>query len=143
MKNLVLLLVMSLPVASFAQKKMTPIEDDKVSASLVYDVKSISSKDGVIGANLVTVFRGSAAGVSSVIVTFADSLEDNSFSFAFDRVLGAPTGVTLKKIANNSYQLTFNVKVSVYRDGLFTSKPEQINLLISKDQEGNYLVFEK
>lgn len=129
-------------LSAFAGEKLVPLEDDMVPASLVMDVQNVRSKDGIVSASLVTVFRGSAAGLSSTIVTFSDSPETSSYSFEFGQLLGEPKNVKVAKKSAEVYHLSFDVKESFYDEdrGEFSSIAKTIRLAVTKVDEDAYQI---
>lgn len=142
MKNLIFAASLLFSVSAFANETLIPLSDDLVPASLVTSVQTATSKDSLLNAHLVTVFRGSAAGISSTIVTFAPSLEDNSVSFEFTQIVGEPSNIRLLKKAANLYKLKFDVGVSVYDQASteFSVVKKTIALLVTVGPDGSYKV---
>lgn len=105
-----ILLSMTFVSNSFASVTFQKMDDDSVSASLVMDQKIVSSPDRKVSAKLLTVFRGSLDGVSSVIVSISDQGPSpgdmpNTTSYEIRPLLGAPKSAVMTKIDKDSYQL--------------------------------------
>ncbi len=135
MKNLIMFLALTIFSTAFAGQTLIPMEDDMVPASLVINQQNVVDKDDEIAANIVTVFRGSAAGVFSAIVTFAESLEDASYSYEFDQLLDSPKNASLQKLDSNVYLLEFDAVMSDYNDidDTLSSKKITIRLRVTKE----------
>lgn len=122
-----ILLILAFASVGNANLEMRSVEDDSVSASLIGGYTSARSRDSKLSASLVTVFRGGAAGMSSIIVTFYDTSDDsgsdigNSVAREILYVTDAPKSAKIIKKADKTYELQF--------------KAEEV----SQNDEGNYV----
>jgi len=140
MKSLIISFLSLFALNAFGEV-LTPIdfEQEQVNVTTVEAVESFRSKDDNVSGRVTTVFRGSAMGFSSAFVTFADSLEDASYTFEFDFIIGQPTGLSIVKNNDNSYTFSMNVLRVVTKDDEFVYSNETIALKVINN-EGEYKV---
>ncbi|MBY0385315.1 hypothetical protein K2X05_09165 [bacterium] len=144
MTKIIFLALSLISTIAFAGEKMMTMEDDSVPASLITAMNTVTSQDGKVSASLVTVFRGSAAGLSSTIVTFQESLEDDSFSFEISGLGENPKNIKILKKSSTVYKLKFDtVVISMTETGEFKYAPTTIQLQINVDKDGVFQSLER
>lgn len=140
MKALIILAMSFCAVYSFAGV-LTPVSgtEQQVNVSQVEGVEFFKSSDEVVSGSVTTVFRGSAMGFSSAFLTFADSLEDTSFTFEFAYIVGKPQSISVLKARDGSYTFEMDVKKVKNTGADFEYVVETIVLSVRK-VNGEYLV---
>ncbi len=104
-----LLLFVGLNASAITMEQM---EDTQVSAQLVETLSRVASKDGNVSARLLTVYRGGAAGMTSIIVNLFDkgpTLGDygNVTTYELAYFSGEPKELSLIKLKEKKYRLSF------------------------------------
>lgn len=143
MKFLTTALVVLSASISLAGTKLSKVEDEMVPASLVEDLQKIESKDQKIAARLISVYRGTAYGITSLFVVLVDQgpVEGdyaNTSTFELSGLVSEPTSVRLVGMGGGKYQLSFVAKIvgSLDSNGEAKIQEKSFNLLIKLNSSG-------
>ncbi|MCC6137145.1 MAG: hypothetical protein IT287_00810 [Bdellovibrionaceae bacterium] len=147
MKQLLSVIIFLTSVNVFAGEPMKSMEDDNVSASLITSAKFIKSKDQNMHANLVSVFRGSAAGLSSLIIALSTSgsPEGDSLSYEIENLIGEASNAVLLKKSSTLYRLKLDIVVSkgIDDNGHLMTEKKTVSIDIKRDVDGNITSVER
>lgn len=129
-------------VSSAGDVQLLKLEDDTVSAALAENLSVVQSKDKVLSAKLLSVYRGSAYGVVGIIVTFLDQSSSegdypNTTSYELTPFKTYPKNVTLVKVTDKKYVLSFDADVvTMDEDAEYkaTSQRTKLEITLSNEQ---------
>ncbi|MNK26251.1 hypothetical protein D3C87_445830 [compost metagenome] len=151
MKTLLLLTLSLLATAtSWAGTPLTPATDIPVSPALLEDLKVVSSKDERLSARLASVYRGTAYGVTSIVVTLVDHGPTegdyaNTNSYELVNFTTYPKDIKLIKIESGEYELIFSAGAieSIGDDGMPVYTTTTMSLLIRLNKNGSVISVER
>lgn len=147
MKQLLSVIIFLTSVNVFAGETLKSLEDGNVPVSLVTSAKFAKAKDESMFANLVSVFRGSAAGITSVFVVLSSSgsPEGDFLTYEFENLMGEASNIVILKKSSSLYRLKFDVVEfkGIDEKGALQTVKKTISLDIKRDKDGNITSVER